>query len=280
MPNDREKIKQTVQERYGGIAAEGGTCCDTQHSCCGATSAEEIGKMIGYSEDELQSVPQGANLGLGCGNPVALATLKEGEVVIDLGAGAGLDCFIAAQRVGQGGRVIGVDMTPQMIHKARENAQEGGYKNVEFRLGEIEHLPAADASADVVISNCVINLSPDKPAVFEEAYRVLKPGGRMFISDMVLGKELPEAVRESVEAYVGCIAGALLEEDYLNTIRQAGFDDLKIIGKTAFPLEAFTADPIGKSIHQHLNLPRAELEEIAKSIFSIKVSAVKPVSKN
>jgi len=280
MLDDKEKLRQTVQERYGGIVKEGGTCSDTQQPCCGATSAEEIGKMIGYSEEELQSVPEGANLGLGCGNPVALATLREGEVVIDLGAGAGFDCFIAAQRVGRDGKVIGVDMTPQMVNRARENAQKGGYDNVEFRLGDIERLPASDAAADVVISNCVINLSPDKSAVFREAYRVLKPGGRMFISDMVLGKELPETVRDSVEAYVGCIAGALLEEDYLDAIRQAGFHNLKIIGKTTFPIEAFTADPMGKSIHQHLNLPQAELEEIAKSIFSIKVSAVKPASRN
>jgi SAM-dependent methyltransferase len=184
---------------------------------------------MGYSAAELRAIPDGADLGLGCGNPTAMASLRRGEVVLDLGSGAGIDCFLAAEKVGPSGRAIGVDMTSEMVERARENARREKIANVEFRLGEIEHLPVADASVDVIISNCVVNLSPDKPQVFREAYRVLKPGGRMFLSDIVLLKELPRAVRESIEAYVGCIAGASLKADYLAAIRAAGFDDVDIV---------------------------------------------------
>jgi arsenite methyltransferase len=199
-------------------------------------------------------VPEGANLGLGCGNPVALASLKKGEVVLDLGAGAGLDCFLAANKVGKTGKVIGVDMTPEMIDAARGNAQKNNYKNVEFRLGEIENLPVADNFVDVIISNCVINLSPDKPRVFQEAYRALKPGGRLMVSDMVLLKELPKAIKDSVEAYVGCIAGASMKDDYLKLIKDAGFKSVK----------AANAAELRK------------IEELGQPIASIKVQAVKP----
>jgi ubiquinone/menaquinone biosynthesis C-methylase UbiE len=177
-------------------------------------------------------LPEGADLGLGCGNPVALASLKEGEVVLDLGSGPGMDCFLAATRVGQKGKVIGVDMTPDMLDRARSNAAKGDYTNVEFRLGEIENLPMADNSVDVVISNCVINLSPDKPRVFSEIYRVLKPGGRLMVSDIVTEKELPESVKNSSEAYCSCIAGAALKSDYLRTIAKAGFKDITIVGES------------------------------------------------
>ncbi len=186
---------------------------------------------IGYSAEELQAIPEEARMGLGCGNPTALASLKEGEVVLDLGAGGGIDCFLAAIAVGKTGKAIGVDMTPEMLHRARDNARKGGYDNVEFRLGEIENLPVADNSIDAVISNCVINLSPDKARVFKEAYRVLKPGGRVMVSDMVLTRELPEDIKNSLAAYAGCVAGASLKEDYLATIAEAGFEDVEVLSE-------------------------------------------------
>ncbi|MDD5289463.1 MAG: arsenite methyltransferase [Dehalococcoidales bacterium] len=208
----------------------------------------------GYSPDDLRSVPEGANLGLGCGNPVALASLKKGEVVLDLGSGAGFDAFLSANRVGKTGRVIGVDMTPEMLETARENAKKGGYKNVEFRLGDIESLPVDDNSVDVIISNCVINLSPDKPAVFKEAYRVLKSGGRLMVSDIVLLKELPASLKESAEAYIGCVAGASKKDEYLKMVKDAGFKSVKAVNAE-------------------------ELKEAQKTeqvIFSIKAQAIKP----
>ena len=186
---------------------------------------------VGYSAEELQAVPEEARMGLGCGNPTALASLKEGEVVLDLGAGGGIDCFLASIAVGKTGQVIGVDMTPEMLHRARDNARNGGYDNVDFRLGEIENLPVADGTVDAVISNCVINLSLDKARVLREAYRVLKPGGRVMVSDMVLTRELPENVRNSLAAYAGCVAGASLKEDYLATITKAGFESVEIVSE-------------------------------------------------
>jgi len=227
----KENVKEIVRQHYAEKALRGQSCCSpTQEaSCCsGVDESQLVSLGIGYSMDDLKSVPEGANLGLGCGNPVALASLKEGETVLDLGSGAGFDAFLSAQRVGKSGKVIGVDMTPEMLAKARENAEKGGYLNVEFRQGEIENLPVDDKSVDVIISNCVINLSPDKPQVFKEAFRVLKPGGRLMVSDMVLLKELPARVKKSAEAYAGCIAGAAMKDDYLKMIREAGFKDVKI----------------------------------------------------
>ncbi len=183
-----------------------------------------------YSSQELDEIPEGANLGLGCGNPVALASLQQGEVVLDLGSGAGIDCFLAGNRVGASGRVIGVDMTPQMITKARQNATKVESTNVEFRLGEIEALPVADNAVDAIISNCVINLSTDKERVFREAFRVTKPGGRLMVSDVVLTRELPDSIRNDPAAYAACIAGALLKADYLDAVRSAGFEEVKVLG--------------------------------------------------
>jgi len=260
----KEEIKTVVRKRYAEAAKN-------QSCCCSSTS-----ESIGYSKQELQSVPKEANLGLGCGNPVALASLKEGETVNDLGAGGGLDCFLAAQKVGLSGRIIGVDMTPEMIDKARENARKSKQKNVEFRLGEIENLPVADNTADVIISNCVINLSPDKQRVFKEAYRTLKPGGRLMISDIVLLKDLPKIVRNSAEAYVGCLAGAMLKDEYIGSIEKAGFGNIQIVEETHFPIEYVTSDSTVNKIMKEKELQRKAIEDLADSVASVKVSAVKP----
>jgi SAM-dependent methyltransferase len=271
-----KEIKKIVRDGYAKIAKLDSSCCAPVNSCCGDKTAQDIGRMIGYAKEELKAVPEGANLGLGCGNPVALASLKEGEIVLDLGSGAGFDCFLAAQRVGKNGKVIGVDMTPEMIEKARENAEKGDYKNVEFRLGEIENLPAADSSVDIVISNCVINLSPDKKSVFGEAFRVLKPGGRLMISDVVLSKELPDFIKNSVEAYIGCLSGAIMKDEYIALMEDAGFEDVRIIGESSFPVVSMANDPTAKALIEDLKIPQEEVEEVANSVLSIKVCGVKP----
>ncbi len=272
-----KKIKKVVREGYARIAKQDSSCCIPVNSCCGSTDlAQDISKKIGYTGGELKEAPEGANLGLGCGNPVALASLKEGETVLDLGSGAGLDCFLAANKVGRKGAIIGVDMTPEMIEKARENAQEGNYKNVEFRLGEIENLPVANSSVDVVISNCVINLSPDKRKVFLEAFRVLSPGGRLMISDMVLLKELPDFIKNSVEAYIGCLSGAILRDEYIGAIKAAGFQKVRIIDEKSFPIECMANDPTAKAIVENVNISPDKVKEVASSVTSIKVYAVKP----
>ncbi len=228
-----DNIKEKVRGRYGEIARASISCCSG--SCCGDAGANSL--RIGYTEEELLSIPYAANLGLGCGNPTAITSLKEGEYVLDLGSGAGIDCFLAANRVGKKGKVIGVDMTAEMVEKARENARKGNYDQVEFRLGEIENLPVFDNEIDIVISNCVINLSPDKKKVFQEIYRVLKPGGRFMISDTVLLKELPKSLQDSVEAYTGCIAGAIKKPVYLKLLEEAGFSHVKITREAPFPVE-------------------------------------------
>jgi ubiquinone/menaquinone biosynthesis C-methylase UbiE len=237
---------------------------------------EEASRRIGYSDEEMESVPEGANLGLGCGNPLALALLHEGATVLDLGSGAGFDCFLAAKRVGKTGKVIGVDMTPEMLDKARENARRGKYANVEFRLGEIENLPVADASVDMVISNCVINLSPNKPRVFHEAFRVLKPGGQLMISDIVLLKPLPDAIRQSVQAYIGCVAGAEMKPKYLQMITDAGFQEVKVLEENHFAVGNLENDPTAQAIVKTSGVPAGKLARMTTSVVSVKVSALKP----
>ena len=271
-----EEIKKVVRKGYAQVAKQERSCCGPVNSCCGSTDlAQAISQKIGYTDEDLSVVPEGANLGLGCGNPVALASLKEGETVLDLGSGAGFDCFLAAQKVGENGRVIGVDMTPEMIDKARENAKKGDYENVEFRIGEIENLPAADSSVDVVISNCVINLSSDKERVFQEAFRVLKPGGRLMISDIVLTKELPGFIMNSIEAYIGCVSGAVLKDEYLKLIANAGFGDVNVVEETQFPVENIIDDPTVKAIIKDLGISQEEAGEIAGTVLSIKVEGIK-----
>jgi SAM-dependent methyltransferase len=271
-----EKAKKIVRKRYAKIAKTHSSCCAPNTSCCSAPTEEQVGTMIGYGEDEMKAVPEGANLGLGCGNPTALASLKAGERVLDLGSGAGFDCFLAAKRVGQKGRVIGVDMTPEMLEKARLNAKKGKYTNVEFRLGEIENLPVADNSVDVIISNCVINLAPNKKRVFEESFRVLAPKGRLMVSDIVLLKELPNAVQECAEAYSSCVSGAEIKDKYLDLIRKAGFEEVKVFQEKAYPLEFIVSEPEAKEAVNSLGLTQEEVREVAKTILSVSVSASKP----
>lgn len=222
----KEEVKSIVKKSYTQIAKAGG-CCSC--SCGQKDESERIATEIGYAQDDIAKFSE-ANLGLGCGNPVAMAEMKAGDVVLDLGSGAGFDCFLSARQVGKTGRVIGVDMVPEMVEKAKANAAKYGYKNVEFHLGEIEQLPVEDNSIDIVISNCVINLAPDKDAVFIEAHRVLKPGGKMFVSDIVLLEELPEAIKNNPELLSGCVAGALLKEDYIQKVKNAGFE-VEILGE-------------------------------------------------
>ncbi len=273
----KEEIKKVVREGYAKIAKQDSSCCAPVNSCCGSTDlAQDIGKSIGYTEEELKAVPEGANLGLGCGNPVALASLRKGETVLDLGSGAGVDCFLAADKVGENGRVIGVDMTPEMIERARENARKGNYGNVEFRLGEIGNLPVADNSVDIVISNCVINLAPDKRRVFTEAFRVLKPGGRLMISDIVLLRELPDFIKNSIEAYIGCLSGAIMRNEYIEAIKAAGFQEVRIIDETSFPIECIANEPTAKAIIENLGIQPEKVKEVTSSVISIKVHGVKP----
>jgi ubiquinone/menaquinone biosynthesis C-methylase UbiE len=227
----KDEIRQEVRKRYTDIAKSDSARCGCSPSCCTPQdlSIKDLSAKLGYTSQEINSVPDGANMGVGCGNPQAIAMLKEGETVLDIGSGGGFDCFLAAKQVRDKGHVIGVDMTPDMISKARENAQKGNYTNVEFRLGEIEYLPVADNAVDVIISNCVINLSPDKSQVFREAYRVLKPGGRLAISDVVAIQELPEVMRNDVEKYTGCIAGAATIDELKAILEQVGFVNIKIL---------------------------------------------------
>jgi len=272
-----EKIKKIVKEGYGKIAKQDSSCCAPVDSCCGGPDlAEDISRKIGYGEEDLKAIPEGANLGLGCGNPVALASLREGETVLDLGSGAGFDCFLAANKVGKNGRVIGVDMTPEMVEKAREIAKKSNYENVEFKLGEIENLPVPDDSVDIVISNCVINLSPDKTKVFKEVFRVLKPGGRLMISDIVLLKELPDPIKNSIEAYVGCVSGAIIKDEYLEAIKEAGFEEVKIINEAYFPVDFIANDPTVKTITEKLKITLEDAKKLVSQVSSISVYGTKP----
>lgn len=235
-----EVVRRKVREGYGKIASNSGSCCGPAPTCCGSAPAgsADLAQHIGYGAEELAALPEGANMGLSCGNPNALAALQPGEVVLDLGAGGGFDVFIAGRKVGPTGRAIGVDMTSEMLAKARNNTavyrERSGLDNVEFRLGEIEHLPVADNSVDAVISNCVINLSPDKPQVWREIARVLKPGGRVAVSDLALLKPLPPALAQSVEALVGCVAGAVLVSETERMAHEAGLGDVRLERKSAY----------------------------------------------
>jgi arsenite methyltransferase len=273
-------VRSAVREHYASVAREEKPCCGStarNGGCCGATPTPiTVSRAVGYSEQEIGAAPAGANLGLGCGNPLAFAALAPGDVVVDLGSGAGFDCFLAAQRVGSSGHVIGVDMTDEMLARARANAARDGVTNVEFRLGEIENLPVADGVADMVISNCVINLSTDKPRVFREALRVLKPGGRLMVSDLVLSRPLPESVRRSVAAYAGCVAGAMLQDDYLAAIRDAGFAGVEMLAADAYPVGSSNPDASELAILDDPALSRDDLLAAAAAVFSAEVTAVKP----
>jgi arsenite methyltransferase len=235
MKNKQDQIRQSVQRHYAARVDSAGCCSESggQSSCCGEVDIHTYGQAIGYAIKELALLPDGANLGLGCGNPTAFADVKPGETILDLGSGGGMDAFIAARLVGEHGRVIGVDMTPEMIDLARKNAAKANYTQVEFRLGLIEDLPVEDAVVDLVISNCVVNLSTDKSKVYQEVYRVLKPGGRIAISDPVRVAEFPEAIKEAEDAYAGCIAGAVSIDELKNYLGEAGFEQIQIVPKGA-----------------------------------------------
>ncbi|HBH05768.1 MAG TPA: arsenite S-adenosylmethyltransferase [Flavobacteriales bacterium] len=276
---ENENIQQSVIEGYAAIVKRSTkkSILPKMFQCCDHREiASHIGKKIGYSEEELKNVPNDANLGIGCGNPTALASIKEGETILDLGSGAGFDCFLASKETGENGKVIGVDITPEMVAQAQKNARKGNYKNVEFRRGEIENLPVDSDSIDLVISNCVINLSNQKKQVFKEAFRVAKPQGRIMISDIILLNDLPEYVKNSVEGHIACLAGAVSKEDYITAIAQAGFTEIKIDKQAIFPIELMLNDPIAQKIVIENNLTENDIEEIANSIASISISAIKP----
>lgn len=274
-------IKEAVRDRYAGHATKATSCCSPSvtragaASCCGSTGAS-VSEQLGYDADDLAGIPEGADLGLGCGNPLAVLELRVGDTVVDLGSGGGIDCFIAAKQVGATGRVIGVDMTPEMIARARRNAEGVGATNVEFRLGEIEHLPVEDGIVDAIISNCVVNLVPDKEQVFRDAFRVLKPGGRLSVSDIVVLGEMPLQIRDSAEAYVSCLSGAILRDEYLRLIEAAGFTDVTVTDEKSFALDDVVADDLVEEFARQSNASREELEAAAALFQSIRVSAKKP----
>ncbi len=277
--NDQDSIREKVRTGYAAIAAGGGSCCGPARSCCGGggDDAAQLAQAIGYDAEELAALPEGANMGLSCGNPVVLASLNPGETVVDLGSGGGFDVFIAGRRLGPEGRAIGVDMTAEMVAKARRNAepyrQRTGFDNVEFRLGEIEHLPIADNAADVVISNCVINLSPDKPQVWREIARVLKPGGRVAVSDLALLKPLPPEVRGMVEALVGCIAGAVMVEETQRMAEEAGLRDIRLTIKPEY-IDSMTRmnDPLYRKVVESL----PDGARASDYVVSLEINARKP----
>jgi arsenite methyltransferase len=280
---NNEQIKQNVKSGYADIVKRNTKksflpnifqCCDPKEI------ANDIGKKIGYSEEELKYVPEDANLGIGCGNPTALASIKKSETILDLGSGAGFDCFLASRETGETGKVIGVDITPEMVLQAQKNADKGKYKNVEFKVGEIENLPVEDNSVDLIISNCVINLSNQKGRVFEEAFRVAKPSGRIMISDIILLNDLPDYVKNSVEGHIACLAGAVRKEHYIDAISKAGFENISIDKEAPFPIELMLNDPIAEKIVRENSLTEKEIKDIANSIASISISAKKPNYEN
>jgi len=277
-PVTDKKMKEIVKDKYGKIAAGAASGCGCGCRPMPEEAISNISKGVGYSDADLAVVPEGANLGLGCGNPLAFSALKEGDVVLDLGSGAGFDSFLAARKVGKTGKVIGVDMTPEMIAKATANAKAGNFDNVQFVLGDIEALPLPDNSVDVAISNCVINLVPDKKKVFQELNRVLRPGGRFMVSDLVLLKELPEQVRMSVEAYVGCVAGAILKDQYLAIIRSAGFEDVRVVDESYAAVDL--ADPeVHEVAERCVGTDKSRIDDLIHSVASIKVHGVKKAAR-
>ena len=278
---DATQRRHAVRDRYARAATTGEGCCGPVDSCApsnGATAtatADQVSCAVGYDESELTGVPEGANLGLGCGNPVALASLLPGETVLDLGSGAGFDCFLAAERVGPDGRVIGVDMTPEMLERARGNARKGGFANVEFRLGEIEALPIADATVDAVISNCVLNLSGDRPRVLAEVMRVLKPGGRIMISDLVSDHPVPDFIAASKDSLVGCLP--VLVSEYGADLAGAGFTEVSVEPRQRYPSEHILADPRVQAVIRRDPLCEAEVRDFVDSIHGGTIRAVKPI---
>ena len=276
---DAARRRAAVRERYARAATEGDGCCGpsdrgpSSAGGAGTTAAEEISCAVGYDESELSRVPEGANLGLGCGNPVALASLAPGETVLDLGSGAGFDCFLAAERVGPEGRVIGVDMTPEMVERARANAVEGGYGNVEFRLGEIEALPVGDGVVDAVLSNCVLNLSANRPRVLAEAMRVLKPGGRVMISDLVSERAVPDFVAASRESLVGCLPVQVVE--YEGDLATAGFVGVSVQPGRRYPAEHILGDPRVREVVRREPWREGEVRDFVESIHGGVIEAVK-----
>jgi arsenite methyltransferase len=269
---DEVEIKEAVRDRYAGHATAGTSCCaGADSSCCGTNTSQ----LLGYDSGDLAAIPADADLGLGCGNPLAMLELREGETVLDLGSGGGIDCFLAAKRVGPTGHVIGVDMTPEMLSRARKNADQGGYANVEFRLGEIEHLPVADSSVDAIISNCVVNLVPSKAQVFADAFRVLKPGGRLSVSDIVMLGDVPTAIRDSVDAYVACLSGAILREEYLALLEAAGFANITVTESRTFEIGDVVADDLVAEFAESTGASTDELQQAAAMFQSIRVQALK-----
>ena len=277
---DATQRRNAVRDRYARAATTGDGCCGPVDCCApsngavATATADEISCAVGYDENELGSVPEGANLGLGCGNPVALASLLPGETVLDLGSGAGFDCFLAAERVGPHGRVIGVDMTPEMLERARGNAHKGGFANVEFRLGEIEALPIADATVDAVISNCVLNLSGDRPRVLAEVMRVLKPGGRIMISDLVSDHPVPDFIAASKDSLVGCLP--VLVSEYEADLADAGFGEVHIGQGRPYGAEHIFADPRVQAVIRDDPSREAPVRAFVESIHGGVISAVKP----
>lgn len=275
---DKNQIQKNVKQGYAKIVKRSNKlklvpsflkCCDVNNVI------KDISQSIGYSEDDMKHAPEDSNLGIGCGNPIGIASIQKGQTILDLGSGAGFDCFLAARETGESGKVIGIDMTPEMVMQARKNAKKGNYKNVEFIIGEIENLPIENDSIDLIISNCVINLSNQKEQVFREAFRVLKQNGSILFSDIVLQKELPDYVKYTVEGHIACLAGAIRKEDYIFGLEQAGFSRIQIKKLSHFPIELMLNDPIAQKIVSENQLTEIEISEIVNSIASISIYAKK-----
>lgn len=275
---DKNQIQKNVKQGYAKIVKRSNKlklvpsflkCCDVNNVI------KDISQSIGYSEDDMKHAPEDSNLGIGCGNPIGIASIQKGQTILDLGSGAGFDCFLAARETGESGKVIGIDMTPEMVMQARKNAKKGNYKNVEFIIGEIENLPIENDSIDLIISNCVINLSNQKEQVFREAFRVLKQNGSILFSDIILQKELPDYVKYTVEGHIACLAGAIRKEDYIFGLEQAGFSGIQIKKLSHFPIELMLNDPIAQKIVSENQLTEIEISEIVNSIASISIYAKK-----